>query len=278
MEYKYDSFGNEMNKVDSDKNPFRYCGEYYDNEIDKVYLRARYYSPIQGRFMTEDPIKDGLNWYGYCGNNPVMFVDPSGLKIYVPDHQQDILGYLNILSRDTLTIDSNGYVQIKEKNLDTEDRGVGTELIYQLIENNNTCTILMTTKRQSETSYDNLEAASSFGSDVTVNLNPEQKSKKLVHDITQNKDIKQISPKYISLGHELIHALRGMKGNKKQIGNENMKGYYADNSNDWWWQEELDTVGINYIRTNGTYSNANTWYFTENALRREHGLYERVRY
>ena len=42
--------------------------------------------------------------------------------------------------------------------------------------------------------------------------------------------------------------------------------------------QELDTVGINYIRTNGTYSNANTWYFTENALRREHGLYERVRY
>ena len=35
--------------------------------------------PGTGRFMTEDPIRDGLNWYTYCGNNPVMFVDPSGL-------------------------------------------------------------------------------------------------------------------------------------------------------------------------------------------------------
>ena len=30
--------------------------------------------------MTEDPIRDGLNWYVYCGNNPVMFTDPLGLK------------------------------------------------------------------------------------------------------------------------------------------------------------------------------------------------------
>ncbi len=27
--------------------------------------------------MSEDPAQDGLNWYVYCGNNPVMYVDPS---------------------------------------------------------------------------------------------------------------------------------------------------------------------------------------------------------
>lgn len=42
------------------------------------YLRARYYDSEIYRFITEDPIKDGLNWYGYCSGNPVMFVDPSG--------------------------------------------------------------------------------------------------------------------------------------------------------------------------------------------------------
>ena len=31
--------------------------------------------------MTEDPIKDGLNWYAYCGGNPVGFVDPSGMIV-----------------------------------------------------------------------------------------------------------------------------------------------------------------------------------------------------
>ena len=59
---------------------FGYCGEYYDPELDMIYLRNRYYSPGIGRFITEDPARDGANWYAYCNNNPVMFVDPSGLS------------------------------------------------------------------------------------------------------------------------------------------------------------------------------------------------------
>ncbi len=58
----------------------RYAGEYYDAETGLIYLRNRYYDPSIGRFITEDPARDGLNWYAYCGNNPVMFVDPWGLK------------------------------------------------------------------------------------------------------------------------------------------------------------------------------------------------------
>ena len=83
--YRYDAFGNEQNPDEADKNPFRYTGEYFDKETDNIYLRNRYYSPNIGRFITEDPIWDGLNWYAYCGNNPVMFVDPWGLaNKYVP--------------------------------------------------------------------------------------------------------------------------------------------------------------------------------------------------
>ena len=67
-------------QVETPHNPFRYCGEYYDDETDLIYLRNRYYDNQTGRFITEDPIKDGLNWYSYCGNNPVMFVDPWGLE------------------------------------------------------------------------------------------------------------------------------------------------------------------------------------------------------
>ena len=46
--------------------------------MTQAYLRARYYDPELGRFLTEDPAQDGLNWYVYCANNPVNFVDPSG--------------------------------------------------------------------------------------------------------------------------------------------------------------------------------------------------------
>ena len=60
------------------ENPYRYCGEYTDTETGYVYLRARYYDPTIGRFISEDSAKDGYNWYVYCGNDPVNRVDPSG--------------------------------------------------------------------------------------------------------------------------------------------------------------------------------------------------------
>ena len=52
--YEYDSFGNEVKPDSKDDNPFRYCGEYYDKETEEVYLRARYYEPEVGRFLTRD--------------------------------------------------------------------------------------------------------------------------------------------------------------------------------------------------------------------------------
>ena len=39
-------------------------------ESGLYYLRNRYYNPELGRFMTEDPARDGLNWYIYCNNDP----------------------------------------------------------------------------------------------------------------------------------------------------------------------------------------------------------------
>ena len=76
---RYDAFGNPTEPQSSIYDPFGYCGEYTDEETGLIYLRNRYYSPSIGRFITEDPIKDGFNWYVYCGNNPVMFVDFWGL-------------------------------------------------------------------------------------------------------------------------------------------------------------------------------------------------------
>lgn len=77
--YDYDAYGNEYERDNNDGNYFRYCGEYYDTETGFIYLRARYYDPMVGRFTSVDPAKDGLNWYSYCYNNPVKYVDPTGL-------------------------------------------------------------------------------------------------------------------------------------------------------------------------------------------------------
>jgi len=80
--YDYDAFGNEKNPDPNDTNAFRYCGEYFDTETGTIYLRARYYDPRIGRFTQQDPISDGLNWYTYANNSPVMFIDPSGLEVW----------------------------------------------------------------------------------------------------------------------------------------------------------------------------------------------------
>lgn len=85
--YTYDAFGVEKNAATSDANPFRYCGEQYDDETGNYYLRARYYTPGVGRFTQEDPVMDGLNWYTYCAGNPVRFVDPHGLVPYAATQQ-----------------------------------------------------------------------------------------------------------------------------------------------------------------------------------------------
>ena len=59
----------------------RYCGELghtQDDETDLVYMRARYYEPSSGRFISEDPSCQGLNWYVYCQNSPTSSIDGSG--------------------------------------------------------------------------------------------------------------------------------------------------------------------------------------------------------
>ncbi len=79
--YDYDAFGKETSATGAADNPYRYCGEYFDNETGLIYLRNRYYSPKLGRFISEDPAKSGMNWYVYCENNPIKYSDPWGLTI-----------------------------------------------------------------------------------------------------------------------------------------------------------------------------------------------------
>lgn len=77
--YQYDAFGIPLETTEQLNNRIRYTGQQYDELTEQYYLRARYYNPVVGRFMQEDVYQgDGLNLYAYCGNNPVMYDDPSG--------------------------------------------------------------------------------------------------------------------------------------------------------------------------------------------------------
>ena len=77
--YQYDAFGIPLETTEQLNNRIRYTGQQYDELTEQYYLRARYYNPVAGRFMQEDVYQgDGLNLYAYCGNNPVVYYDPSG--------------------------------------------------------------------------------------------------------------------------------------------------------------------------------------------------------
>ena len=77
--YVYDAFGNVLERKEGVRNDILYRGQQYDQKAGQYYLRARYYNPVIGRFIQEDTCRgDGLNLYAYCGNNPVMYYDPSG--------------------------------------------------------------------------------------------------------------------------------------------------------------------------------------------------------
>jgi RHS repeat-associated protein len=81
--YTYDAFGNVLTDTDSSGNKFAFTGQWSD--VDGLtFLRARYYDPQTGRFLSVDPeaASDSdpqtLNPYVYCQDNPIVAIDPSG--------------------------------------------------------------------------------------------------------------------------------------------------------------------------------------------------------
>lgn len=61
---------------------YRFTGKEQDEESGLYYHGARYYAPWLGRWISCDPegIQEGLNLYGYVGDNPIQYTDPSGLS------------------------------------------------------------------------------------------------------------------------------------------------------------------------------------------------------
>ena len=87
--YRYSSFG-QLSVLAPDYSlkpsnlpliPNTYTGREWDSDAGIYFYRARFYSPVMGRFLSQDPLGNaaGINYYAYCSNNPLLLTDPMGL-------------------------------------------------------------------------------------------------------------------------------------------------------------------------------------------------------
>jgi RHS repeat-associated protein len=102
--YAYTPYGEPAGQTGSATTPIAWAGEYRDVETGLTYLRARYYDPSTGQFLTRDPMEMNTREpYEYTGGNPVNMVDPTGLcgpfgdggcpgGSLVPDEVSDAVG------------------------------------------------------------------------------------------------------------------------------------------------------------------------------------------
>ncbi len=78
---EYDVWGTVRTGQQTGSPANRYCanlGHVSDDESGLTYMRARYYEPTTGRFISEDPAEAGVNWYIYVKNRPVDQIDLDG--------------------------------------------------------------------------------------------------------------------------------------------------------------------------------------------------------
>ncbi len=87
--YRADEFGVPLEEQGRLTQPYQYTGEPRDAS-GLVFLRARYYDPAVGRFVSRDERRGSRNLPGtlnrcaYAGNNPTSRIDPAGTEADPP--------------------------------------------------------------------------------------------------------------------------------------------------------------------------------------------------
>jgi RHS repeat-associated protein len=94
---QYDPFGGSPGSAFT---RYTFTGREQDAASGLLFLRARWYDPNQGRFLTDDPMDfqaGDTNLYAYVGNDPVLSTDPFGLE--GDNHQAELDNIFSIVKK-----------------------------------------------------------------------------------------------------------------------------------------------------------------------------------
>ena len=265
--------------------PYLFNAKELDEETGMYYYGARYYEPRLSLWMSTDPMQEkypNINSYCYTSNNPIKFIDPDGEKLVLAGSRQDrmkVLKFLQRLTNDNLFVNrKTGEVTIGGKRWSNRNKNLktGTSLLRDVINNKHTTTIYQ--NADDERSATTLEkwgrkefkhpAGSLPGSDAQIDIDLSSTTN-TVRNPKAGRSENGYTPAEITLGHELIHSLRYMEG-ISTLAKEDYQytdGLYLVTEKKQ-SVEELQTIGL------GRYSKK--YKYTENMLRKEHNLQQRL--
>ena len=113
-------FGTSLGASGTDLSAFGYGGGngcQTDADTGVVLMGHRYYDTRIGRFISQDPVQAGSNWYSYAGNNPTNNTDPTGLITQEQgDEEYDNLINSSHYDGETISWDANNQPSYKDAN------------------------------------------------------------------------------------------------------------------------------------------------------------------
>ena len=254
--------------------------------LDEYLYGARTYLPAATIFSSIDPLCEKyyhLSPYVFCAANPIRYVDPSGVRIFLSQDMNLKQIFTVLLDLQRLTDDklvyqtqSDGRRMIKIAKLGKGKHTAGTNLIRRLNTSSKNVTITYdqlskektNTFRHKAINVNN--ATNGTGSDAKVNYSSTQKVDVTTSNAAGRQPTKQMTPSHICIAHELIHSLHSIDGTLSKEPKENYLYFFqgmpikVDAT-----PEELRTVGLLYVFPGD---------ITENDIRREQQLGYRLNY
>jgi RHS repeat-associated protein len=144
-DYRIEEFVTQPSGPPPETPGYEYTGKKRDSSTGLYYFGARYYDPEIGRFITEDPAKHGTNWYVYCENNPLKYVDPNGLS---PQHTNSNMAEKKDIDM-SAGMNSGSVEKVEESKYKSDPEMLKPEQTIVLPSPNNTPANKDTTERQS---------------------------------------------------------------------------------------------------------------------------------